>query len=411
MEFGPRLARDFLAALETREFYDEMCSDCTINYAPGLEDVLHRAKCPDVNFFTNLPMISLDEQKKSWGIYAHVMSKPGRSKKFLYIGSATNQKGMHLRREVYKKPDDKRLPSLIAPAFEAGYDIEHTGLLCWVGTSVVSKCLRTRARFIALEALFCGVFFACVKEQTDAAVFKSTISPIVWSRQEVNHGPLCSYLPLYERLNGSGGGGPALVRTEEEQRAHDIAAAEYRRKNENALHQRWRARQHDADPEAYNARRMKDNREYRAKIPERVAEWDRTRAARVKKEKKFYCEACDVSCVTPASLKIHMGRERHLQRVADLASGHSSRSSGSARTAKYAAHTQTSRMAHRQTDNNSSQPMSKKICISWLSAHLVLFSSNPPSALFSHRNIKILQVFSLLMHQTSILSRWHQPSV
>ncbi|KAK0900520.1 atp2, beta subunit of the F1 sector of mitochondrial F1F0 ATP synthase [Friedmanniomyces endolithicus] len=192
----------FRTLLGRRSELDSIQICCDLSFAPGLDDVLASPEPPEWSFFLNLPSPSTVQ----WGIYAICLEKKGKPK-MLYIGSGTRMRDGVAARMAHYKPSLANQPSLVGPAFKAGYRVTHHGLLCWGKTPAAGFTPRARALYLALEATFTTIFHAVVERPRIDRHYEHLL---LWSRESVDWDPLCSHLSLTEPIRGGVG------KTEEE---------------------------------------------------------------------------------------------------------------------------------------------------------------------------------------------------
>ncbi|KAK0252988.1 hypothetical protein B0A54_09899 [Friedmanniomyces endolithicus] len=258
----------FRTLLGHRSDLDSIQICCDLSFAPGLEEVLASPEPPDWSFFLNLPSPSTVQ----WGIYAICLEKKGKPK-MLYIGSGTDMKGGVSKRMADYKPNRAGQPSLVGPAFKAGYRVTHHGLLCWGKMPAAGFLPRARALYLALEATFTTIFHAVVERPRIDRHYEHLL---LWSRESVDWDPLCSHLSLTEPIRGGVG------KTEEElevaalARKYEKAATAKQKKTSapipGAAPQRfllmkrvYDAKKRAADPGAYDEHARVRQRAYHAR--------------------------------------------------------------------------------------------------------------------------------------------------
>ena len=171
-----------------------------ITIAPGLDSVLLFPEPPTLDFFRSLSRSLPKVHSKAWGVYALLLEKPGCSPA-LYVGSGTNSAyGVAARFKDYDRGTN--IPRFVTQAFNHGYTLSHSGLLCWTPMPSAELCYHTRARFLAFEAFFNCLFHAAFPAITDT--YYEWMMP--WERRHiVSWTPLCSHLSFREKITGREG--------------------------------------------------------------------------------------------------------------------------------------------------------------------------------------------------------------
>lgn len=183
----------FKQVLGSEEVFHELCTKISVEYAPGLHEVLLSSTPPSLDFFCSLPVVSPGQ--KVWAVYTLLYEKPGYPMK-LYIGSGTQgTDGVAVRFSGYDSPTGRALPSGVKDAVQDGYTLCHRGLLCWAQVPSAGQAPKARVRFVAIEAVFTFLFFAAVETRLD--VHWSSL--FTWAREDVSWLPLCSHISLIER--------------------------------------------------------------------------------------------------------------------------------------------------------------------------------------------------------------------
>ena len=147
--------------LAERATYDSIAAATPLTLAPRLNEVLVSSEPPSVDFSQSLPEV----QRKQWGVYALLLVKPD-CPLGLYVGSGTDSNdGAIGRFQDYNQGSN--IPRYVAQALNRGYTISHSGLLCWGALPPAGLFHRTRARFLAIEAVFTCLFHAAIESITD----------------------------------------------------------------------------------------------------------------------------------------------------------------------------------------------------------------------------------------------------
>jgi hypothetical protein len=186
------LSPGYKALFKDATVYADVVSSSPLTVAPIISDLLTSTSPPtSVNFMSNLPLFG---KKKLWACYGHRMSKPGCPDK-LYVGTGLDARnGVYARLDCYK--DRNRLPSFVERALEDGYTITASGLLCWTNLPNATLAPRLNARFKMLESVFTILLRASFPSLCDFYIEDF----FLWKGQAVPWGPLCSHLPLVERI-------------------------------------------------------------------------------------------------------------------------------------------------------------------------------------------------------------------
>ncbi|CAN9367521.1 unnamed protein product [Alternaria alternata] len=289
---------EFGVLFEKRSSYDSIAACSPLTFAPNLHEVLTSSTPPSLDYFTSLPQAII----RQWAVYAIVMAKAGE-KSGLYIGSGTNGTyGVTTRLSQYK-PGGSMLPRFVKRAFEQGYHIAHRGLICLTPLPTPGLAPRVRARFLGLEALFACLFFATVPAITDM-YFEHLL---LWKRDQVTWKPLCSHLPLNEKIPGD------LEMGFEEL---EIVAA-MRTRHLRAYVEKRRADSRAKDPDAYRARDRVVKNAWNKAHPGRAVDTARKVRKKAKDEGRFRCHDCNQNHISQAALNRHFRTDNHADTVAD----------------------------------------------------------------------------------------------
>lgn len=167
------------ALFKDRQVYHDLVDAAPITVAPAVHDALCQTKPPSLDFFRCLPL-PFEDDELLWGVYAHLMELDGLPPK-VYVGVGASLDGVTKRLKNYDKPSLSNLPKFVKLAFEAGYNITASGLLCWADIPPAALVPRNAARFKLLEAHFTIIFNACFKKCTDFYVE----SFLVWGKDSV----------------------------------------------------------------------------------------------------------------------------------------------------------------------------------------------------------------------------------
>lgn len=179
---------------KTRAAYDRVAQAYPVGFPHGLLRQLWSENPPTLEFFKKLRTPKGKYCK--WGVYAHILEKRGQCPK-IYIGVDTaKDSGVRTRLRDYELGSS--IPLHVGDALRDGYEITHTGLLCWSDIPPVTSFFEVRARFLVLESLFTAMFFACYCCQAYDSYW---LSIFPWRRQDTEYEPLCgSLLSVMERI-------------------------------------------------------------------------------------------------------------------------------------------------------------------------------------------------------------------
>jgi len=173
------------------------------------------------------------------------------------------------------------------------------GMLCWTALPSPQLVSHLRARFLSLEAVFTRSFCACIKMVMDVAFIPDFF---LWSRDEVNWKPRCTYLSLSESVRAD------LQLTEEEL----IAAHELRLKRDAAKTQRHREKKRTENEELFLKNNLAQHQSWSEKNPGRVNEIAADVRKKAKEQQRFRCELCDHNAATQFALDLHLQSRSHL---------------------------------------------------------------------------------------------------
>ncbi|KAK5722937.1 Alpha subunit of the F1 sector of mitochondrial F1F0 ATP synthase [Elasticomyces elasticus] len=292
----------------------EAASICipTLNFAPGLLDVVQSSTPPSPEFFKTTPK----PRGKYWAVYAALLTKDG-CEPALCIGSGTDATaGYQSRVADYSNKKHPQLPRYVRILYDKGYDLAHLGLLCWAPLPSPAVVPRTRLRFLAMEGTFTNLFFSAIPTYMDA-----TWADIVpWSRNDVLWRPSNSHSPFTESIVGD------LALSAEELLQRD----EERRKRQKVHSKKSHEKHAQKAREQYDRERAQDIDAFRAKKRKQAASWDARNKSKVSARglrfrqktvaaKRFYCATCDLASPHRGGLAKHKESARHKKKVAAAA--------------------------------------------------------------------------------------------
>lgn len=288
---------DFTVVFGERSAYDSIAACSPLSFPPNLHDVLTSSQPPSLDFFKSLP----NPTGKMWGIYGCTLEKAGCNSK-LYIGSGTEAEyGVSARLLDYKPNSSGLLSRYVRQAFNRGYHLAHSGLLCWTPLPSAGLVPRVRARLLALEALFTCLFHAAFQAVTDQYYEHL----LLWERLTVEWEPLCTHLPLREAIRGN------LDLSAEEL---EIVAA-IRTERRATYLKAWREAKRNKDPDAYRLQDRVIKNAWAAKNRDRVNKTAGRVRAKAKGQRRFHCDVCDMSLQSQMALDKHLATESHANRV------------------------------------------------------------------------------------------------
>lgn len=116
----------------------------------------------------------------------------------MYTGSGTNAELGGMSRIDSYKPDSTSLPRFVKQAFADEYTLSHRGVLAWMPIPKTALVPRVRGRILALEATFTVLLHNCRPAITN--MYYSHL--LIWQRDQVKYGPLCSHLSFREAIRG-----------------------------------------------------------------------------------------------------------------------------------------------------------------------------------------------------------------
>jgi hypothetical protein len=295
--------------ISSASILNDLASACSLEFAPGLNEVLRDDAPPTIQYFTTLP----GDAFKGWGVYLLVFVKPSHPSR-IYIGSATDsEQGICKRWACYNY--ECTLPKYVKETLDEGYTNVHQGLLCWT-PSIPTYGLQPTLRlfFLVLEAMFSYVFWAMRTITRDYGMAHLCL----WDRHSLEYTGLCSHCCLTEGVRGdfslSSEQLEALAAQRKKFRAERNGAKAAARSLD--YHYMQMATNRDQYLDDMNQR----NRESRARNPERYRALEISRRTQHKISNTYYCEICKTSCRTKSDLDEHKATAKHLQKIADTVS-------------------------------------------------------------------------------------------
>lgn len=172
----------------------ELLKLASLTFAPGLFEVLQPATPPTIDFFKGLPSVTSGTW---WGVYVLVLEKSRRRPK-IYIGSGTKARdSIRSRMNQYEK--GVCLPQHVETALKQGYEITHTGLLCWAPKPASSNHLDVQMIIIAIEATFSFFFWAMCSRTKDYLMSHAC----TWNIKSFTYDGCCGHSSLKEGFSNA----------------------------------------------------------------------------------------------------------------------------------------------------------------------------------------------------------------
>jgi hypothetical protein len=143
----------FSQIIPSQAVLEELASMISLQFAPGLFEVLQGPAPPTILYFQTLLTLPIDV----WAVYLLVLTKSGHRPR-IYIGSGTSSAvGVHSRFHQYD--ERTQLPYYVQKSLDKGYEIVHKGLLCWISIPKPSLQPRIQSLFLTLEAALAYIFW------------------------------------------------------------------------------------------------------------------------------------------------------------------------------------------------------------------------------------------------------------
>lgn len=278
--------------------FKDICSATPLVFTDCLRETLCSKSPPTVDYFLNLP----DPIRDYWTVYVVVLVDL-EDNYSIYIGSATGVLGggCVLRAAHYRDKTNGVLPAFVRRAYDEGSELVHIGILCWCPIPRPALVPRVRLLFLALEAVFTCLFFACRRQVSDSAW--AHLFP--WKRAMVSWRPLCTHLSLIE-------GSRELELTSEQLEEAAAMRVVKMAANSKAAYERER----EKDLEAHLLRKRTEKAAFVEKNPEKHAGWHEKSVAKIKATRKHYCTVCDHAFASSTMLEKHLESKKHLDQVA-----------------------------------------------------------------------------------------------
>lgn len=270
----------------------------SLDFAPGLLEVLGAAAPPTIEFFKSLPTDTLSR----WGVYVIVLEKP-LCRPRLYIGSATNTIGsIRVRWQQYD--DGFLLPHWVEDALDDGYTIVHKGLLCWIPKPTAALVPISRLLLVAVEAAFAYMFWAMKARLGDYGMGHICL----WDRHTLEYDGLCSHPSLNEGIHGD------FDLSAEQLEAQAIEREQKRLalKAENATNHHYK--QMETNYDEYIGQSVLRVAKSRANNPGRDRKRQADRVKKASTNKSYHCKLCNITFGTKQRLQNHEKSPKHLRK-------------------------------------------------------------------------------------------------
>jgi hypothetical protein len=264
----------FTVVFPTLAILQGILEDANVTFADGLWKTLRSKSPPAIVWFKTLQIA----KGKLWGVYLHVLEKDGPFRPKIYIGGGTSIRGVKYRLHEYEVW--KHLPWEVQKAFDDGYAITHTGLLCWAPIPSITDKLIIRGLISLLETAFTLYFWAMVSR-------KSYCMPLLcpWPLDTLEYDGLCTHFSVKEGIYGW---------TDEPLTPNEVAAL---------------------DALLKERRREKGAKDRTVRGRERLTADGRRHRDKNKRSKRFHCKPCDTTFTTKAKLDLHYLGKKHLRKV------------------------------------------------------------------------------------------------
>lgn len=274
--------------------YDALKSaaaNVSLQFAPGMLDVVQNPEPPSIQYFKNLPTVSVSR----WAIYAFVLEKPG-SRALLYFGSGTNTEGgVNARLAQYAR--GYRIPVLMQQALDDGYKITHRGLICWISIPAARIVSITRVLFYLLEASHTYMFWGMHESAKDSDRKEFCL----WDPAKLEYGGLCSHSALTDAIAAD------FNLTDDQIEANE----QHRKDRKYANGMSWYNKQLDTDYVGFRAKTAAATRRSRAKNPELKSQQAAAKRERALEDETYHCEDCGRSFPDQRALDDHLASDRH----------------------------------------------------------------------------------------------------
>jgi hypothetical protein len=313
----------FTMVLATQVLLQQFVSDSLLEFAPNLSDVVQRTTPPLLSDFKSLPT----HVCKCWAVYLHVLEKR-RCRFRIYIGVGTQASHGVLHR-LQNYDSQTSLPRHVQEAFDDGYTITHTGLLCWAAIPPVLLRFPVRVVFVLLEATVAIVFWAMISREKDYGMPR--LSP--WDAKDIAWDGCCSHSSLLEGVHGEEEGlTPEQIAAKlleqdrirkEKMVVRSIATQPTLRANNKAT-QRYHCNTCNKSYMSNHALELhKTSPMHKNNVMGIKKVLSRPRGKRLddenRKQKRFFCDTCKLPCASNSKLQRHKETPRHIEKAAKAA--------------------------------------------------------------------------------------------
>lgn len=313
----------FTIVFAAEALLQQFVSDSLLKFALNLLDIVQSPTPPSLSDFKSLPTYV----SKCWAVYLLVLEKPS-SRPRIYVGSGTQSShGVVHRLQNYNTKIN--LPHYIRQAFDDGYIITHTGLLCWAAVPAVLIRFPVRVLFVLLEATLAIVFWAMFSRSTDYGMPR--LSP--WNVKDITWDGCCSHSALLEGITGEDEGITVervtaklleLDRIRKQKMIVRTTATQPTLRANNKASQRYHCNTCNTSYMSSHALELhKTSQMHKSNVKGVTKVLSRPRDKRLtdenKKQKRFYCDTCQLACANNSKLQRHKKTPRHIEKAAKAA--------------------------------------------------------------------------------------------
>lgn len=289
----------YKVAFPTNDLVVETFKAADIVWCDGLSDVLRSSSAPPLAWLVSVRISALHDRKilpaKSWGIYLHILEKPG-CRTLIYIGSAT-ESTIGLRNRFKDYAIKHAVAQEVLDALNDDYKITRSVILGHCPIPEPTQQPITRALLLALEAAFNAIFWSMSSRR---ASYGHLAANRIWPMSSQWDG-LNGHSPLLEGVRG-------LDHTPEE--LADIAKARKDRQNE--ILRNWAKAKLKAD----RANPTPEFREQRTKINKRRYKRRKAQREDALANGTHRCHLCERNYPSAKELRTHKTRPLHTDREA-----------------------------------------------------------------------------------------------
>lgn len=311
--------RDFAAIFPNPRTLKRVLASCGLEFAPGLLAVLGSPTTPTISFFKTLPLYLV----AIWAVYLLVLKKRGCRPR-IYVGSGTCSV-IGVKKRLTQHDKRQEVPRYVQQAYEEGYKLTSTGLLCWAPMPPVLVRVPLRAGFLLLEAVFALKLWA-MKSRT-----KHYFMPRIclWPIATLEYDDCCGHFSVNENI-------PAAAEYKREnltpEQIEEIELYYAQKLQEQGRSSMERARANNLASKKYfcdpcslpcchktEFAKHKRTQKHKDKVDgvTRVVKNERQAKFRTKNlaERKYFCKLCDRGYNSPEHLTRHLTSKKHLKKV------------------------------------------------------------------------------------------------